>query len=130
MNSIILLGRTTSTIELKQTSAGKSVATFSLAVKRPLTKDTTDFYTIVAWDKQAELLSRYVSKGNQVCIRGYLTTRTWEDKQGNKRTATEVVANEVTLIGGKEDKAPVESSYGQQTVPKFTDVPTDADLPF
>ena len=102
MNSIILLGRTTSSIELKQTQAGKSVASFSLAVKRPFTKDTTDFHTIVAWDKQAELISKYVNKGDQVCIRGYLTTRTWTDNQGNKRYATDVVADEVSLVGNKE----------------------------
>lgn len=99
MNSIILLGRTTNSIELKQTQAGKSVATFSLAVKRPFTKDTTDFHNIVCWDRQAELVSKYVNKGDQVCIRGYITTRTWEDNQGNKRHATEVVADEITFVG-------------------------------
>lgn len=102
MNTITLLGRTTSTIELKQTPSGKSVASFSLAVKRPHVKDTTDFINIVCWDKQAELLSRYVRKGDQVCIRGYLTVRAWNDQQGNKRYTTEVVADEVSFVGKKE----------------------------
>jgi single-strand DNA-binding protein len=116
MNSIILLGRTTAPIELKQTQAGKSVSTFSLAVKRPFTKDVTDFHTICAWDKQAELLSKYVGKGDQICIRGHLTTRSWEDQQGNKRYATEVVASEVTFCEAKRDEAtnyPTSNQNGQ-----------------
>ena len=99
MNTITLLGRATSSIELKQTQAGKSVASFSLAVKRPYTKDTTDFHTVVAWDKTAELLAKYVNKGNQVCIRGYLTNREWTDKNGNKRISTEIIAEEIDFVG-------------------------------
>jgi single-strand DNA-binding protein len=153
MNSIILLGRTTSAIELKQTQAGKSVATFSLAVKRPYTKDTTDFHTVCAWGKQAELLSQYVNKGDQVCIRGYLTTRTWEDNQGNKRHATEVVADEITFVGKNATEPKNEPSvsvpnptqwgkggsytpnaYTQPSFntssPQFEEIPGDENLPF
>ena len=104
MNTLTLLGRATSSIELKQTQAGKSVASFSLAVKRPYTKDTTDFYNICAWGNTAELLARYVNKGNQICIRGYLTNRDWTDKQGNKRVSTEIIAEEVTFCGGAEKR--------------------------
>lgn len=138
MNSIVLLGRTTSDIELKQTQGGKSVANFSLAVKRPFTKDTTDFFTIVAWDKQAELLSKYVSKGDQICIRGHLTVRTWEDQQGNKRYATEVVASEVTFCESKKN-AEGSSSFETQSAsqgkfetptPNFEDFSSDEGLPF
>lgn len=103
MNSIVLLGRTTNSIELKQTPQGKSVATFSLAVKRPFTKDTTDFFNVTVWDKQAELLSRYVGKGDQICIRGYLQTRSWTDNNGQKRTVTEVVASEATFCEAKRE---------------------------
>lgn len=117
MNSIVLLGRTTSAIELKQTQAGKSVVSFTLAVKRPLTKDTTDFFTIVAWDKQAELLSKYVSKGNQICIRGHLTTRSWEDNNGNKRHATEVITQDITFCESKN------ASEGNNTAPKQNAAP-------
>ena len=135
MNSIILLGRTTSSIELKQTQAGKSVASFTLAVKRPFTKDTTDFHTIVAWDKQAELISKYVNKGDQVCIRGYLTTRTWTDNQGNKRYATDVVADEVSFVGNKESNT---ESKPQPYMPtaytsnnqNFEEIPSEEGLPF
>ena len=137
MNTITLLGRAASEIELKQTQAGKSVVNFSLAVKRPFTKDTTDFHTIVAWDKQADLLSRYVKKGNQVCIRGYLTTRTWTDSQGNKRYATEVIADEVSFVGNNESSEEAKykpsiqmpSAY-QASQPQMSEIPNDADLPF
>ena len=134
MNNIILLGRTTSAIELKQTQAGKSVTSFSLAVKRPFTKDTTDFHTIVAWDKQAELLGKYIHKGDQVCIRGYLTTRTWNDNQGNKRYATEVVADEVSFVGNKESSTEakaqpyIPSAYTSNNQ-NFEEIPSDG-LPF
>ena len=103
MNTIVLLGRATSAIELKQTQSGKTVVSFSLAVKRPFSKDTTDFFTICAWDKQAEILSKYVAKGDQICIRGYLITRSWEDNNGNKRYATEVIASEVSFCEAKRD---------------------------
>ena len=135
MNTITLLGRTTSSIELKQTQAGKSVANFSLAVKRPYTKDTTDFYNICAWGNTAELLAKHVNKGNQICIRGYLTNREWQDKQGNKRISTEIIAEEITFCGGaSEEKKPspnvpyVPSVY--QSAPKMEEVPNDGDLPF
>ena len=134
MNSIILLGRTTSDIELKQTQGGKSVATFSLAVKRPYTKDTTDFHTIVCWGKQAELASSYVHKGEQVCIRGYLTTRTWNDNQGNKRYATEVIADELSFIANASSTEASSQPYAPSgyttNSQNFEEIPNDGDLPF
>ena len=145
MNSIVLLGRTTAPIELKQTQAGKSVATFSLAVKRPFTKDTTDFFNVTVWDKQAELLSKYVGKGDQICIRGYLQNRSWEDQQGNKRYATDVVAQEITFCESKKDSEGTYPPHNQNgswgefktspyvpqayTQPNFESVKDD-DLPF
>lgn len=129
MNSIVLLGRTTAPIELKQTPAGKSVASFSLAVKRPFTKDTTDFFTIQAWGKQAELIAQYVKKGEQICIRGYLTNRTWQDKQGQKRVSTEVIADEVTFVANKESTAaPTYQPYVSQA--QFEEIHGDEALPF
>ena len=138
MNSIVLLGRATSSIELKQTQAGKSVVNFSLAVKRPYTKDTTDFHTVVAWDKQADLISKYVKKGSQICIRGYLTNREWSDKQGNKRISTEIIAEEISFAGNKENATEaknepstyVPSSYSTQNSQNFEDIPSGEDLPF
>ena len=139
MNSITLLGRTTNSIELKQTQAGKSVATFSLAVKRPFTKDTTDFFNVTAWDKQAETMSRFVKKGNLICIRGYLQNRSWEDNNGNKRIATEIVAQEFdfceakSTAQGTNTSAPSNYMPDAYTMPQtanFEGVEQDDDLPF
>ena len=115
MNSIVLLGRTTAPIELKQTQGGKSVVNFSLAVKRPFVKDTTDFFTIVAWDKQAEVLSRYVGKGDLICIRGYIQTRSWE-QDGQKRYATEAVAQEFDFCEAKKNSEGNNSPQQQNAV--------------
>lgn len=144
MNSIVLLGRTTSEIELKQTQAGKSVASFTIAVKRPRTKDQTDFIAVVAWDKQAELLAKYVTKGKQVCIRGYLTVRTWTDNQNNKRYATEVIADEISFVGSNDTAETKESAQGgyipgttayiptayTDNAQGFEEIPDDGSLPF
>jgi single-strand DNA-binding protein len=134
------MGRATSSIELKQTQAGKSVVNFSLAVKRPYTKDTTDFFNICAWDKTAELLAKYVKKGDQICIRGYLTNREWSDKNGNKRISTEIIAEEISFAGNKEsstepkNNAPAQAhmptGYATQTQAQFEDIPSGEDLPF
>ena len=148
MNNVILLGRTTAPIECKQTQACKPVATFSLAVKRPFTKDTTDFFNLTAWDNTADNLSKYVNKGDQICVRGYLQNRSWEDKQGNKRTTTEVVVQEFSFCGSKrenegKDTAPTMNASQKQsshasvpyvpdayTKPKFEDAEIDEGLPF
>lgn len=140
MNSVVLLGRATSAIELTQTQQGKSKVRFQLAVRRPYTKDTTDFITVIAWENQAELLSKYVGKGDRVCVGGYISTRTWDDKQGNKRYETEVVASVVSLCEAKktsegnytaQNSNTPQSTVGasQTIVPNFEDV-GDEDLPF
>lgn len=102
MNHISLLGRTTADTELKMTQTGKPVVSFSLAVKRPYTKDTTDFINVVAWDKQAELLSKYVRKGQLIAVEGYLTYRTFETQNG-KRTVAEVIAEKIHFASSKAD---------------------------
>ena len=129
MNSIVLMGRVTSAIELKSIPSGKSVASFSLAVKRPFTKDTTDFINIVAWDKQAEVLSKYVSKGTMICIRGYLQTRKWEGTDGKNRYATEVVASEVSFAESKKAADNTSIAAEEGVSEGFVEVNED-DLPF
>ena len=115
MNYISLIGRTTDDITLRQTQSGNMVANFSLAVKRPYKKDTTDFFNVIAWNKQAEVLSQYVKKGNEVGISGHLENRSYE-KDGQKRYITEVVVEKVHLLSGapkqddQEDQAPSETA--------------------
>lgn len=109
MNSVQLLGRTTAPIELKMTPQGKSVAQFSLAVKRPFTKDVTDFLNIVVWDKQAEIASKYVTKGSMIAVEGYITNRSWDTPDGKKAYKTEIVAEKIHFTG-KSDSANINVS--------------------
>ena len=102
MNTVILTGRVTKDIETRDTSTGRKVASFTIAVDRR-TKDgkATDFFDCVAWGKTAELLGEYVKKGNNIFISGKLATRQWTDQSGNKRYTTEVVAENIQMLDRK-----------------------------
>ena len=105
MNSCNFVGRITTDVELKTTNSGKYVCSFSLAVNRPRVKDTTDFINIVAWNQSAEYLSKYAHKGDRISVSGVLTSRNYEDKNGNKRTAFEVVSNDVSILESKKSES-------------------------
>ena len=125
MNSVILCGRTTTDIDLRTTTSGKSVTSFALAVDRPGATDKTDFIPIVAWEKTAEFLQKYISKGRKIIVEGFLSSRKYEDKNGNSRVAYEVVANRVEFADGK----PV--SQATEEPPKdVEEIDSDEDLPF
>ena len=85
LNKVILMGRITTDPELKHTPSNVAVCSFSLAVNRRFNRNETDFIDIVAWRQQAEFISKYFTKGQQMVVCGALQTRTWEDKNGNKR---------------------------------------------
>ena len=126
MNSIILTGNICKDLELKSTNSGKNVCSFNLAVKRPFTKDVTDFITVVCWNKQAENVFKYCGKGSKIGVSGMLTTRTYDDSEGNKRTVYEVVANEVEFLMQKTEAtfAPHDSngySVGGNSISKPTE---------
>ena len=122
-NTITIVGRTTADVELKTTTSGKSVASFTLANNGY--NDATNFINVVAWNKTAELLAQYAPKGKQLAITGRLTTRSYEDKQGNKRTATEVVVNDFQLLGDKASKS------GDVVLEDISDKPIDlSEVPF
>lgn len=106
MNKVILIGRLTKDVEIRYTQKNNTaIASFSLAVNRSFVKvgeeRQADFFNIVAWNKLAENISKYLVKGNQVAISGRLETRTWEDENGKKHYATEVIAEEVNFIEHK-----------------------------
>lgn len=126
MNKVIISGRTTADIELKATQTGKSVASFTVAVDTGYGENKqTSFLDVIAWEKMAELVSQYVHKGNKVLICGRLQTRTWEGKDGKKRKATEIVANEIEFIEAKKsDAAPAPNDSN------YTEIADDSDLPF
>lgn len=98
MNICAFTGRLTADPELKTTNTGKSVCSFSLAVKRPHVKDTTDFLNFTAWNQSAEYLCKYAHKGETVEVTGTLQSRNYEDKNGNKRTAFEVIVDSLSLV--------------------------------
>ncbi len=104
MNCINIVGRLTADPELKKTQSGNSVCQVDVAVNRPHKKDITDFLKVVVWRQSAEYLCQYGRKGNIVAVNGCLTTRKYEDKQGNKRTAYEIVADSVQLCSGKSEQ--------------------------
>ena len=101
LNSVILIGRLTKDPDLRHTTNDKAVATFTLAVDRPFNKDETDFIPCVVWQKQAENCANYLSKGSQVAVEGRIQVRTYDDKDGQKRWVTEVVANNVRFLDSK-----------------------------
>lgn len=134
LNRTILMGRLTATPELRTTPNGVSTTSFSIAVERNFIDKATgnreaDFINIVAWRGTAELITKYFEKGSMIAIEGSIQTRNYEDKNGNKRTAFEVVAEQVYFTGGKKDSnSPPNSSF---TMPSdFDEVDDDADLPF
>lgn len=138
-NKVILIGNLTADPELKQTQSGLSVCSFSIAVNRKMAKNgECDFINIQAWRQTAEFVSRYFKKGKPILVCGQLQTRQWEDKQGNKRTVTEVVADEVSFVGNNDNSAETKTetstytptAYTNPTAPRFEDVADDGNLPF
>lgn len=108
-NKVVLMGRTTSVPELKETPNGVSVVNFNLAVDRGFGEDKgTDFFPIVAWRGTAEAIVKYVEKGQKILVFGSLQTRKWQDRDGNSRITTEVLATEFSFCDTKSStwKAP------------------------
>lgn len=113
-NRAIIIGRLTKEPELKQTTNGKSVCSFTVAVNRRYSREETDFLDCVAWQKTAEFLCRYFHKGGAIGVEGAIQTRKYEDRNGNPRTAVEIVADNVFFVGAKE-KASAEVEYSVPT---------------
>ena len=134
MNIVVMSGRLCKEPELRRTQSGTACCSFSLAVKRPRVKDTTDFHDCVVWQQGAEYLCQYGHKGDIVCVSGALITREWTDKDGNKRKSVEVNCDSVELIPSKKSDAPQGNSYNKpvnQPANDFSQVDVDdAQLPF
>lgn len=103
MNNICITGNLTRDVEVRSTQSGISVCTFTVAVKRPHTKDTTDFLPCTAFRQTADFLGKYASKGRKVGISGILTARSYEDKNGNKRTAYEILVDSAELLDSRQN---------------------------
>ena len=147
-NKVILGGRLTSDPELKQTQTGIPVVSFTVAVNRRFTgKDApqqADFFNVTAWRATAEFVTRYFKKGSSICVVGTLQNRSWEDQQGQKRYATDIVADEVQFVDSRSegpaagntqqgytpDAYSAPSFASAPSAPNFEEVASDDDLPF
>ncbi len=147
-NKVILIGNMTADPELKQTTSGTSVCSFSIAVNRRFAKaeqgqQNVDFINIVTWRQSAEFVCRYFKKGNPILVCGQLQTRSWTDNQGQKRYATEVVADEVSFVASAAQTGSMGGQGGSAYTPEayitpaasagpamFEEIPNDGELPF
>ena len=101
INQVILMGRLTRDPEVRTTTSGKTITSFSIAVDRGGQEDAADFFDITAWEKLGELVSQYLSKGRRCLVQGRLRQDSWDDKEtGKKRSKVEVVATDVTFLDG------------------------------
>ena len=121
MNLVVMVGRLTKDPELRFVAgSGKAVCNFDIAVDRPFSKEkTADFFRVVVWGKPAENAAKYLTKGKEVAIRGYLTTRNYDDKEGIKRYVTEIVADEVQFVGHSKqiaDERPADDFKGFEPI--------------
>ena len=134
MNKVVLIGRLTRDPELRYTGNNTPVASFSLAVNRNYSNQQgereADFINIVVWRKQAENVKNYLSQGSQVAIDGRIQTRSYDDKDGNKRYVTEVIADNVEFLGSKasnnnsssDNQGPTPYDFDKAPDTKGTDV--------
>lgn len=144
LNVVAIMGCLVADPELRTTTNGTNVCTFRIACERSYTPNgqqrQADFVNIVAWGKTAEFICKFFQKGSMIAVEGRLQTRNYQDKQGNKRTAVEVVANNISFAGAKAADKPAARDFDQQTrnhvqqanaaqsapQPRFTDGQLDA----
>ncbi|MBL7686198.1 MAG: single-stranded DNA-binding protein [Deltaproteobacteria bacterium] len=137
VNKVILIGNLGNDPEIRYTPSGAAVANFNIATnenwkdKNGQDQERTEWHRIVVWGKLAELCGEYLSKGRTVYAEGRLQTREWNDKDGNKRYTTEIIANTIQFLSGPtgdKSKSYAESKASQMSAP--TSTPSDDDIPF
>ncbi len=125
LNKVMLIGRLGRDPEMRYTPSGRPVTTFSLATSRTWNtsegerRTETEWFTVVAWGSLAEICKQYLVKGQQVYVEGRLQTRHWEDNDGNKHSATEIVANEMIMLGDRHEN----NQSGDVEAPEDNDYP-------
>lgn len=113
MNVVILIGNLASEVDVREVGEGRKVANFRLAVDRRSSAGGADFVDVAAWEKQAEVCERFLSKGRRVAVDGRLRSRTWEDTEGKRRYGVEVVANSVEFLSPRGDADAPESPFAE-----------------
>ncbi len=130
MNKVILIGRLTKDIELRYTQMGNAVANFTLAVDRMPDQNgqkQADFISVTVWNKQAENLAKYMSKGSLIAIEGSIQTRNYENNEGKRVCVTEVFAQHIKYLQPKKDDNNDKASFKMDEVEDFK---TQEDMPF
>ena len=130
-NKCLIAGRLTADPELKKTPSGLSVTSFTVAVNRPKDKDgnrTADYIDCQAWRNTAEFICKYFSKGSSIFLEGAIQTRSYKDKNGNKRKATELVISNVWFVESKKDNQAAPTAIGAPA--DFEEMTGDDELPF
>lgn len=134
LNNCTFIGRISKELEIKTTQGGVSVISYDLAVDRDF-KDKqgnkeTDWIPCVTWRHDAEYLAKYAHKGDILCVRGRLTPRKWQDKDGNKRTAFEVQTDNVYIVSSSKPRDSRGKDDGYDSGESFQPAEDDGDLPF
>ncbi len=141
VNKVILIGNLGQDPEVRYTPSGQAVANLRIATTESWNskengqrEQRTEWHRVVVWGKQAENCSQYLSKGRQVYVEGRLQTRSWNDKDGNTRYTTEIVANNVQFLGGRsqdKDQEELPAEFGaNQDLEASTSTNLDDDIPF
>ena len=136
VNKVILIGRLGADPEVRYTSSGTAVANFNMATSVNFTDkngektEKTEWHRIVAFGRLGEICGEYRAKGKQVYIEGRLQTREWEDRDGNKRRTTEIVANAMQMLGAASDKVRENVSESTPSVNDIPNIGTESDVPF
>lgn len=127
MNKVFLIGRMTKDAEVRANDKGTSQTRFSVAINRQ--KEGVDYINCIAWNKQAELIGKYLHKGNQIALEGHIHTGSYDDKDGKKVYTTDVVVDNITFIG---NNTKIEEPKKEDPLEDFESEPqfTDEDLPF
>jgi len=137
LNRVILIGNLGTDPELKYTQNGQAVLRLRLATTESYMnragerQQRTDWHTVIIWGKRGEALNNILSKGRPICAEGRIQYRQWEDKDGNKRNSTEIVATNIVLLGSRRDSGgPSDFGGGGGSSPPATDDFGDDDIPF
>ena len=136
VNKVILIGRLGADPEVRYTNSGTPVANFRMATSVNFTDkngekaERTEWHRIVAFGRLGEICGEYLAKGKQVYIEGRLQTREWEDREGNKRRTTEIVATTMQMLGAASDQVRVDVSEVSPPVDDVPDIGTEEDVPF
>jgi single-strand DNA-binding protein len=144
LNKVMLIGHLGKDPEVRYTPDGAPVASFSLATsenwtdKNGIRQERTEWHNIVAWSKLADLSKRFLTKGRQVYIEGRIQSRDWNDRDGNKRRTTEIIATQLVLLGsksqgmdaGSSQSTPFASRSQEEDQPFGDSGITDSDIPF